>query len=190
MASFLLMLAAAASIVKGCEIPTEELPNTITEEFAIQVQNPAFPEIHNRLYNIWSSGGGDQHPFLSPAGNSTDELTLVDGVITMATVVPTIRAVINGEYTETDNTTKLFMTERGDPRAIFHPIYSCNPDTDELQTELAFVARALEGEAPGGHICVRSASGERHEFRWSPAGNPAEDPERPCMPVNLVVYRS
>lgn len=97
MASFLLMLAAAASMVTGCEIPTEELPNSIAEEFAIQVQNPAFPEIHNRLYNIWSSGGGDQHPFLSPAGNSTDELTLVDGVITMATVVPTIRAVINGE---------------------------------------------------------------------------------------------
>lgn len=79
------------------------------------------------------------------------------------------------------------MTERGDPRAIFHPVYSCNPDTDELQTELAFVARALEGEAPGGHICVRSASGERHEFRWSPAGNPSMSFSLPFLRVK--VYR-
>lgn len=60
------------------------------------------------------------------------------------------------------------MTERGDPRAIYDVVYGCNPDTDALQKELRFKARA---DLPGGHICVRLASGDRHEFRYSPPGN-------------------
>lgn len=62
----------------------------------------------------------------------------------------------------------MFMTDRGDPRAIYDVRYGCNPDTDALQTELAFKER--QG-VNGGHICVRLASGNRHEFRYSPPGN-------------------
>lgn len=62
----------------------------------------------------------------------------------------------------------MFMTERGDPRAIYDVVYGCNPDTDQLQTLLAFKQRA---GVTGGHICVRVASGNRHEFRYSPPGN-------------------
>lgn len=62
----------------------------------------------------------------------------------------------------------MFMTERGDPRAIYDVEYGCNPDTDAVQTELVFKARDT---LPGGFICVRSASGERYEFRYSPPGN-------------------
>lgn len=65
----------------------------------------------------------------------------------------------------------MFMTERGDPRAVYDVAYGCNPDTDEVQTELVLSAR---GSEPGGHICVRSASGERHEFRYSPPENPSK----------------
>lgn len=64
------------------------------------------------------------------------------------------------------------MTERRDPRAIFQPTYGCNPETDELQTELSFVERV--GDVPGGHICVRSAALQRHEFRYSPFENPGK----------------
>ena len=82
------------------------------------------------------------------------------------------------------------MTERGDPKAIFQPTYGCNPDTDELQIELVFVENENPLEPSGGNICVRSASGERHEFRWSPPENPAHDPNRPCYPVTLVIDHS
>ncbi|KAL8403849.1 hypothetical protein RB594_008920 [Gaeumannomyces avenae] len=182
-----LLTAAAASTAAACTIPTVPLPNNITQGFAVQVQSPAYPEVHNRRMNLWPAGGGDQHLFLAPAGDAADDLTLVNGVLTKATVVPTIRAVINGEYELADNTTKMFMTERGDPRAVYDVVYGCNPDTDELQTELAFRAR---GSLPGGHICVRTASGDRHEFRYSPPGNPAWTPARPCMEVKLVVIPS
>ncbi len=62
----------------------------------------------------------------------------------------------------------MFMTERGDPRAIYDVKYGCNPDTDAVQTELAFKERS---GVTGGHLCVRLASGNRHEFRYSPPGN-------------------
>lgn len=62
----------------------------------------------------------------------------------------------------------MFMTERGDPRAVYDVAYGCNPDTDAVQTELKFKERAA---VAGGHICVRLASGNRHEFRYSPPGN-------------------
>lgn len=74
------------------------------------------------------------------------------------------------------------MTERGDPRAIFQPVYGCNPDTDELQIELAFVEKEDE-ELPGGNICVRSAAGDTHEFRWSPPENPGEPSCVPAAPL-------
>jgi hypothetical protein len=65
----------------------------------------------------------------------------------------------------------MFMSERNEPKAIFQPVYGCNPDTDELQVQLAF---QLWEQAPvGGKICVRLASGARGmEFRYSPPDNP------------------
>ncbi|KAL2755425.1 hypothetical protein ACRALDRAFT_1064452 [Sodiomyces alcalophilus JCM 7366] len=184
---FLSALVAAVAVSAQCEIPDEgPLSDTITEPFGLIVHSPEWPIVHNRYMNLYESGGGDQHLYLSPAGEYAFDLVLSGGVIEQ----DGLYAVINGEYLVTDNTTKLFMTERGDPRAIFQPVYGCNPDTDELQVELEFVERRGEGDVPGGHICVRSASGERHEFRWSPHENPAWDDERPCMPVTLVVDRS
>lgn len=57
-------------------------------------------------------------------------------------------------------------------RALFQPVYACNPDDDSLQTRLAFLGG--QGITPGGKVCVRSASGNRYEFRYSPPGNPGE----------------
>lgn len=63
----------------------------------------------------------------------------------------------------------MFMTGRGDPRAIFQPTYACNPDTDELQIELQFVE--WQNQPTGGWICVRSTYDNAHEFRYYPPGN-------------------
>ncbi|KAI1467551.1 uncharacterized protein F4812DRAFT_429974 [Daldinia caldariorum] len=177
-----LILTSAATIM-ACTIPTSPLSNNIAEGFSIQVQNASFPNIHNHFLNIWDWGGGDQHLFVSPAGNSTSELTLVDGVITLLWDPPR-RAVINGEYEVKDNTTKMFMTERGDPRAIFDVVYGCNPDTDALQTELSFKSRG-DIEA-GGDIGVRPFNGN-YDFRWTPAGTTAYDPDRPWTKVTLAI---
>lgn len=87
---------ASAAVVGACDIPGDTLSNNIAEGFALQVQNASFPDIHNHFLNIWDWGGGDQHLFVSPAGNSTSALTLVDGVITLPWDPPR-RAVINGE---------------------------------------------------------------------------------------------
>ena len=92
------VFVAAVTFSTACTIPTTPLSNTISTGFAIQVQNTSFPVIHNRFMNLWSSGGGDQHLFLSPAGDDASNLTLVDGVITR---LP-IRAVINGEVSLAD----------------------------------------------------------------------------------------
>ncbi|KAM0322521.1 hypothetical protein ACHAQA_009367 [Verticillium albo-atrum] len=180
MLSLLLFAVAAAA---QCTLPNTTLSSTITEPFGIQVQNPAFPEIHNRYLYLWESGGGDQHLYLSPAGVPATTLTLDAGVLELGPLF----AVIEGEYTAYDNTTKLFTTERGDPRAIFQPTHACNPDTSAPQVELTFVQR--QTSPLGGHICVRLASGARHEFRYSPPGNPAHDPARPCIPVVLALTR-
>ena len=65
----------------------------------------------------------------------------------------------------------MFMTERNEPKAIFQPVYGCDPDTDAVQTQLAFVT--WEQKPAGGLICVRVASGNRgYEFRYSPPDNP------------------
>ncbi|KAL0640770.1 hypothetical protein Q9L58_000076 [Maublancomyces gigas] len=178
-----LLLAAALSTASAiCVLPsTEPLSNNITTGFAIQVQNTSYPIINNRLMNLWQAGGGDRHLYLFPAGDQTSNLTLQNGIITR---LP-IRAVINGEYTATDNTTKIFMTERGDPRAFFDVIYGCNQTDGSVQKELSFSGR---GTLPGGHICVRLASGDRYEFRYSPPGNTAT--ARLCMKVTLAIMES
>lgn len=71
------------------------------------------------------------------------------------------------------------MTNRGDPKALFTPVYGCNPDNDtEVQVQLAFQTR--ETSPVGGLICVRVASGNRgYEFRYSPPDNPGSCPSSP-----------
>ncbi|OHE93293.1 hypothetical protein CORC01_11436 [Colletotrichum orchidophilum] len=175
LSSILKTVLLAAAVVSACTPPTEPLSNNITEGFGIQIQNASVPIIHNRYINLWSAGGGDQHLYLSPAGNSAFNLTLVNGVLSRGI----IHAVINGE---------MFMTERGDPKAYFQPVYGCNPDTDAVQVELDFVSRAA---LSGGFICFRSASGDRHEARYSPPGNTVNTvvirADRPCYEVRLAL---
>jgi hypothetical protein len=119
---------------------------------------------------LWDNGGGDvphdQHLYVSPAGNSTSALLLVDGVITLPWD-PIRRAVINLEYNEKDNTTKMFMTDRSDPRGIFDVVYGCNPDTDALQTELHIKSRGDVEQ--GGEMGVKPI-GTNHDFRWRAPG--------------------
>jgi hypothetical protein len=82
------------------------------------------------------------------------------------------------------------MTNRGDPKAIFQPVYGCNPDNDALQVQLSFVTR--EQSPLGGLICVRVASGNRgYEFRYSPPDNPSKqltsqrlEPENPFLTLH------
>jgi hypothetical protein len=90
----------------------------------------------------------------------------------------------NPQFSEIDHTTKLFMTGRGDPRAIFQPTYACNPDTDELQIELQFVT--WQNQPAGGHICVRHAFDGSHEFRYSPPGNTRKSTSRAITSLNPV----
>jgi hypothetical protein len=178
-----------AAVASACEIPTgPPLSNNITEGFGIRVQNPAWPNIHNRYLNLDQAGGDDQHLYLSPAARYAFDLTLEKGVIKWSGRPHVVSGVIAGEYELADNTTKLFMTERKDPEAIFQPVYGCDPDTDELQVQLTFLQRI--GDVPGGHICVRPGQLERHDFRYSPFENPSYTPERPCTEVTLVVDRS
>lgn len=86
-------LLGAALVVSACTPPSGSLSANITKGFGIQVQNASYPDIHNRMMNLWSAGGGDQHLYLSPAGDAANNLTLVDGVISRGI----IHAVINGE---------------------------------------------------------------------------------------------
>lgn len=180
---YLLTLALlCAALTTACIIPPDILSNNITDGFGILIQNPTYPVIHDRYMNLMPAGGGDEHLFLDPVGNPTFNLVLGQGILEQ----DIIHAVIDGEYSEVDNTTKMFMTERGDPKAIFTPVYGCDPDTDELQIQLLFQTR--EESPVGGLICVRIASGNRgYEFRYSPPDNPAFDPTNPCMPVTMVV---
>ncbi|KAK4144516.1 WSC domain-containing protein [Dichotomopilus funicola] len=173
-------LLASAVTASACTIPTDPLDNNIAYPFRAQVQNATRPEVHNKYMNLFEAGGGDRHLFIGPVGVPTYDLTLVDGVINH--VPDGVRAVIGGEI---DHTTKMFMTGRGDPRAIFKPTYACNPDTDALQIELRFVT--WQDQPTGGHICVRSSFEESHEFRYYPPGNTLVDPNRECIKVTLVV---
>ncbi|KAL2164969.1 hypothetical protein VTH06DRAFT_265 [Thermothelomyces fergusii] len=160
-ASTIVALLVGAAISSACTIPAEPLENNIDYFFRAQVQNASRPEVHNKYMNLYESGGGDQHLFIGPVGMPTYDLTLVEGVINHAQTG--VRAVIGGEYSEIDHTTKMFMTGRDDPRAVFQPTYACNPDTDELQIELRFVT--WQGQPEGGHICLRSSFDDSHEFR-------------------------
>ncbi|KAF2965342.1 hypothetical protein GQX73_g8220 [Xylaria multiplex] len=186
--SLAFLLTSAIAATSACTIPTTPLSNTITDRFALQLQNASNPVVHNHFLNIWDWGGGDQHLFVSPSGNSTNELQLIDGVITLSSAFwdPPRRAVINGEYEPLDNTTKMFMTERGDPRAIWNVVYGCNPDTDALQIELAFKAR---GDELGGLMGVRDFNGG-YDFRWKGPGTSVNNPERPWTHVTLVVVHN
>jgi len=83
----------------------------------------------------------------------------------------------------------MFMTERGDPRAVFEPTYACNPDDPtETQVELRFVT--WENQPAGGWICVRHAFDGGHEFRYYPPNNDLIDIDRECIKVVLVVRPS
>lgn len=76
------------------------IPDTITAPFALEVHNSSYPQVHNRRLSFWKAGGGDNHLYLSPAGDSVSNHTLVSGVVTNAEWWfggVTIRAVINGE---------------------------------------------------------------------------------------------
>lgn len=84
------------------------------------------------------------------------------------------------QFSEIDHTTKMFMTGRGDPRALFQPTYACNPDTDALQIELRFVG--WQNQPAGGWICVRSSFENSHEFRYYPPGNTCKFPPTPQKP--------
>jgi len=76
------LLAEASVTLAACDIPDTTLSNTITQPFGILIQNPAVSIIHDRYFNLNAAGGGDDHPYLSPAGVSAFDLTLNDGVIT------------------------------------------------------------------------------------------------------------
>lgn len=52
---------------------------------------------------------------------------------------------------------------------MFDAGWGCNDSDDSVQRELVFRGR---GASLGGHICVRLASGNRWEFRYSPPENP------------------
>lgn len=84
-------------MAQACTIPAgPPLSKNISESFAIQLQNTAYPIVHNRYLWLWAWGGGDQHLFLSPYGAPAWDLILVNGVITWPPGGP-VRAVINGE---------------------------------------------------------------------------------------------
>lgn len=91
--SSLAVFLGALATALACDIPGDTPSNTIAEGFAIQVQNASYPIIHNRMMNLWPAGGGDNHLYLSPAGDAASNLTLADGVINRGI----IHAVINGE---------------------------------------------------------------------------------------------
>lgn len=173
----LLALIAGAS---ACVIPTTPLSNTITTPFRIQVQNASYPAVNNLYMNLLEAGGGDKHLYIGPVGTPTSNLVLTGGVIEQGVV----HAVIGGEHSDIDNTDKMFMTERGDARAIFQPTYACNPQTDALQIELRFVT--WQNHAPGQWICVRPTYDNAYEFRYYPPGNTANDPNKFCVKVTLV----
>lgn len=94
----MLLSLLAGALASACDIPDGPvLSNNITEGFGIRVQNPEFSVIHNRYLNLDLNGGGDQHLFLSPAGNYSFDLTLKNGVMQWFGNSITVFAVINGE---------------------------------------------------------------------------------------------
>lgn len=162
--------------------------------------------------NLEPAGGGDMHFFLAPVGNPINSFTLVSGVLTLIQPgLDDLHAVIGGEvnipsyhlplfyfyhpitftnelkqYDPLENTTKEFMTARGDPRAVYNVAYTCI--NGFLQKQLVFASYGvLPGGTPGGNNCVRVASGNRgYEFRYSPPGNMGPNLGE-CITVALIV---
>ncbi len=183
-------LFIGVALTTACTIPGDVLSTTIPQPFRIQIQNASQPQVHDNFMNLLQAGGVDQHLYIGPVGTPTFDLVLTDGAISRGI----LHAVINGEvrfitgihlviyernhwtgadlveqFSDVDSTTKMFMTDRGDPRAIFAPTYACNPDTDELQVELRLVGR--QTYTAGGSICVRPSYDGSYEFRYYPPGN-------------------
>jgi len=67
---------------------------------------------------------------------------------------------------------------------MFDAGWGCNATDDSVQRELVFRGR---GTGLGGHICVRLASGNRWEFRYSPPGNTGLLPTS-LSPVSLSLF--
>ncbi|KAK3319130.1 carbohydrate-binding WSC domain protein [Apodospora peruviana] len=174
-------LLAAAAVTSACTLPTSTISNTFAGPIRVQVQNASYPAVNNLYMNLLAAGGGDQHLFVGPVGTPTYDLDLTAGSIGHGV----IHAVIGGEDSTIDDTTKMFMTERGDPRALFQPVWACNPETDAVQINLNFVGK--QNAPPGGWICVRPTFDGAHEFRYYPPNNSKFDPNRFCIKVQLVL---
>lgn len=169
-----LVSSLLTSATLACYIPPIKLSNNITEGFSIQIQNASYPAIHNHYMNLYNwgnaDGKGDHHLFMSPAGNATSELTLVNGVLTLPWD-PIRHAVIDLEYNDKDNTTKIFMTDRDEPLGIFNVVYGCNPDTDQLQKELHVKSRG--NIEIGGDMGIKPF-GDKFDFRYRSPGSSSE----------------
>ncbi|KFX92837.1 hypothetical protein V490_05146 [Pseudogymnoascus sp. VKM F-3557] len=180
--SLLLALLGSVSSAIGCTIPPGTLPNSIADKFSIVVQNPKIPTVHNKIMNF-RANGDDEHLVLRPAGVVTnDVLYLENGRL----ITRNIHAVIDLEYNDQDNTTKMFMTERDEPAALFTPEYFCDPDTDKLQIRLKLASRETVPPVKGGQIGIRLAV-DTYEFRYSPPNNPKINDE--FMPIDMVIFR-
>ena len=91
----LLSTLLAATVTTACTIPGGTISNTITAPFGVLVQNPMYPEIHDKYMNLNAAGGGDRHLFLEPVPDPVRNLTLAAGILTWT--YGGIHAVINGE---------------------------------------------------------------------------------------------
>lgn len=95
------LLLTLPTITAQCIPKSHPVSNTISTPFAIEVHNASYPDLHDRRLNFWKAGGGDNHLYLSPAGDAVSNHTLVAGVLTNSewwfNGGVTIRAVINGE---------------------------------------------------------------------------------------------
>ncbi|EJT76015.1 hypothetical protein GGTG_05940 [Gaeumannomyces tritici R3-111a-1] len=186
-----LLAAAGSAVVSACVPPATPLPDTILEPFRIQYQNTSYPAVHKLHLNAGLAGGGDRHLFTDPVGDKIFNMTLVDGAITNTWAEGTLRAVIGGEHSTIDNTDKIFMTNRGDPVAVFKPTWGCDPDTDQPQVELVFQGhRKGSTFVPGGWYCIRPTYDGAYESRYYPPGNTANDPNKFCVKVTLVALVS
>ncbi len=92
------LLAGGAALATACVIPNLVIPTNITTGFAVQIQNPAFPAIHDFFLDLYPAGGGDMHLFITgtpQVGTRYSSLTLSQGVLTDS--VDGIHAVIDGQ---------------------------------------------------------------------------------------------
>ncbi|TGZ81139.1 hypothetical protein EX30DRAFT_349007 [Ascodesmis nigricans] len=151
-------------------LPISDIP----QNFYVRVVIPGNEDLTNRMMNFQPSGGSDQHPYLDPAGHFTGTNTLVSNVITNTAISTgaTIRLCLGGNPDSKDGTTKLFFTKRNtDPRAIFDVWGGCGENNYEFKLR------------DGAVVCVRKASGNKWEFRYTPAGN-TKDAD--CIKAKIV----